>query len=1036
LIRVNKKQIKTPIFLILVALTGLLAFTMLHRHYGGSFFPTLPNERQAQYLSQELLYKSTHDFEILDDGVIQATSHDPWIFVKLDPNVQGHVLHIHISGLSEPETFAQVFYAPYAGGFSEAESINFLLRDGVNTLVLPRSNNASLRLDLTSRQDVSMIVDKVILANYLELSGQFWAIYSVALLLIVGLLYVLFFKADFVMFVLRKFIPQAAENTLVNTYDRSLRRIRKLNLFIVLLSTLVLRLLPLMRTLVISTAPEEVGSLFIAVRLAGLNWLYIGHSFTYPGQVYNAIFAPLFMLTDNPFTIYLTILLFNAILVTLFSVIIYAIAVIYCKLPDRYPTALIAAFCSGTLFTGNAWLLSNEIPTFIIVWLTALMLFISANLQPGSAKTKRVLVTLGLTVVLFAGMVMQQRLETLFVVTSVLALLYFLAYKTWVIIPGVFYPVSALFFVVARSINLILTREIVADMGFTEIVGIIMAPTGLFQQGFSSWTALDIFITNITALFVHTHGLAVMTTIIFAILFCRVIKRLIFKHMRDDEKTGMLRNQLVVMFVFTSALTGELFTVSSDIRGAVSPLFGPLLLLTFSFIYSNMKIVQQKDLSETNESIPQGNTEKFVNMSFVAIGVFAVTYFCVIFQLIPTAPGYLKYSYIFSETILLRLFRGGIHDVFATFAVTIAFFAAFNFAIRKQKPIMIIIPIYALLLSVTASFISTPFFNVVVPGGRIDSTYNELMNIEENSELPYIIYVSDNITGLYLLQFMLNRHTLGIGIPDIDNEDSIYIGAHFSDNANSLREIGFAPYFFSNNAGIWIRGEGIRKSLAENTAEHDLEFDRVDPRIAYLIEAGGAENIYISNSVFEQDDIWVYQSIFYNKTVNPFNNKKALFNQNMENNVVFAHVDDDVFLFSQRAFLNELMIVTDNIKIITAVVALGGKIDSDHVSDSLFFESDRPWLAPGEGRLSPAFSLSVGHYEVTIIGNNLANAGFQVWYAYIESDSVEFDSIFVSDYFVTFTFTLYFDADSTQVITSNDGLGFVWVDSIKLRIMD
>ena len=1033
MIRVNKKRLS--IFLLLVMLTVIAVFTILHTQHGGSLFPTQINARQSQYFSQEILYDELHAFSILYDGVIESTSNDPWILLFLDPSIPGHILHINISELSERETYAQVFYAPYGVGFSEAESIRFTLRDGTNTLILPRSNNAILRLDLTETVGISMILESVVLSNYTDLSWQFRTQFSVTVLIVVTLLGLLFFRTAFVMTQLRKFVPatevsHSAGNTVLDKkFLPSFKRLSKLNLLLVVVSTLALRIAPLMRTFSISSSSEDLGSLFIAARLAGLEWLYVGGLSAYPGQVYNAIFTPLFMLTDNPLTIYLTILLFNAVLMTLFSIIIYSMAVIYCNLPDRYPTAFIAAFCSGVLFTDSALSIRNDVPVFLTVWLTALMLLIAINSE---TARKKLLATLGLIAVLFAGLIMHPWFITPIIVISVIALLYFLVYKTWVITPWVFYPGLTLFLVIAGILNLLLAQGMYADMVFSEIANAAFVPAQLLRHGLSPFTLFYTVITNVVALFVHTHGLAVISFIIFAIILCRVIKRKFIGRIQSDENIGLPRDQWVIMLVFTSSVALSLSGAYFDIRGVLFTFFGPQLLITFGFIYSNMKTEKIINTPDISADMAHDNNRKLSNMCFVAVGVFTVIYAYVVFHIMSAIEGHPRYGHIVVSEVFLPPFRGATSDLYATFVVTIGFFALLYFALHKQKPLLMSIPVYAFVLSIAISFISAPFFNVVPPTGRFNSIYSELKNIDEATGLPDRIYVSDDTPGFYALQFMLSRHTIVSSFPNADGHDSIYIGTHFTGYESYLRDIGFSPYFFPHNISLWIRGDDMRNDLMERAKEYDLEFEIISPEIAYLIDASDVENIFLNWSISSPGNLWVYQAIFDRSVIAPFNNTQALPEHNMENNVVFARRNDNVFLFSRRAVLRDLLIVTENTEILNAVIAMGGEIVADHDPGMILFEPNMPWVAPHDSLSGTTFALPVGRYEVTITGHGLSYAYFQIQYAHMTPDSLYFDYISINDYSITFSFSLDYDADSTQVVTSNEGPGFVRVDSIKV----
>jgi len=168
---------------------------MLSFHYTGDFFPKVLDRqyRQSQHFTQEEVYQHLHDFQLIGDEIL-SLSHDPWILLFVNPNYYGNILKIDIDRLSVNSTSAQIFFAHEVDGLNEENSVRLMLRNGINNVILPDSGYALFRLDLTETANISMVVNEVVLANYMILPGLFWVTFIVLLLLCTIVLYLLFFK--------------------------------------------------------------------------------------------------------------------------------------------------------------------------------------------------------------------------------------------------------------------------------------------------------------------------------------------------------------------------------------------------------------------------------------------------------------------------------------------------------------------------------------------------------------------------------------------------------------------------------------------------------------------------------------------------------------------------------------------------------------------------------------------------------------------------------------------------------------------------
>lgn len=622
-------------------------------------------------------------------------------------------------------------------------------------------------------------------------------------------------------------------------FFREFRKLKKLNVMIAIFATALFAFAPLLGTQTIRTIPDEFGPFILGATLAGNDWsyvaAYIAETYGFFGQGYYALFAPVWMLTDNPYTIWTALTVGNAIVVTLLAMLIYAVAIIYCKLPDKWYIALAVTLCANIILE-IPHRPNNETGVYLIVWLAALMLFISSS----SIGKKRVFATLGLLLVLLWGVFIHGRLEALLLVIAIGAILYFLLFKVWIVNPFAFYPGLAVtyittFFVNARVLSPVaFADEVVAEMHDATITGEIvqMAQAGTEH---SIRIFISIIASNATRLMTVSQGVAVLTVAIFAILLFRILKRVLIERKRTDLSLGLERQQLVVMLTFAICVIGiivgtyfrarlnvmGIFFPSEEFAWATSsrwlaysryymPFFSPLILITLSYLHRNSK-----------------PASKIVIAAYV---IFLMLYFFTSRFIVPLIAHLSDFQWLNFDIgfslwpFLPAIGLGGIAFITALFVLF------YIIAYRKdgKKAVLILLP----LIFMNIFSISGYAFNMIRHNGlTINSTghhesnvrYSIIRHIEHDVGIPDTIYVADPMR-LSDVQFMHSRKTAKPGFPADDESDAIIVGPfHYwirlpldeSPMAEELIEQGFVYFeFFDDHysRGLWIRGDEMIRS--------------------------------------------------------------------------------------------------------------------------------------------------------------------------------------------------------------------------------
>jgi hypothetical protein len=99
----------------------------------------------------------------VSNNVITSTNGDPQIYLKNKKNIMVRFVIIDVKLISADETAAQIFYLK--DEYNESDSVRFTLKDGKNTVLIPPGRYREIRLDLTSSDNFSMIINSVSFTN-------------------------------------------------------------------------------------------------------------------------------------------------------------------------------------------------------------------------------------------------------------------------------------------------------------------------------------------------------------------------------------------------------------------------------------------------------------------------------------------------------------------------------------------------------------------------------------------------------------------------------------------------------------------------------------------------------------------------------------------------------------------------------------------------------------------------------------------------------------------------------------------------------
>ena len=157
--------IRILLFLVVV----FIAFTATRRFdvniIGADIGDMFVRENYERRFTQQELYANLKNF-YLDGNIITSTSDDPWILLDVAGINVFKYIRLDIDLLSREKMPAQFYYLPVGWEkLSEDKSVRQIIRNGINYIRLPQTELRILRLDLTEREGVSLVVNWVELTN-------------------------------------------------------------------------------------------------------------------------------------------------------------------------------------------------------------------------------------------------------------------------------------------------------------------------------------------------------------------------------------------------------------------------------------------------------------------------------------------------------------------------------------------------------------------------------------------------------------------------------------------------------------------------------------------------------------------------------------------------------------------------------------------------------------------------------------------------------------------------------------------------------
>lgn len=577
--------------------------------------------------------------------------------------------------------------------------------------------------------------------------------------------------------------------------------------FLCLLLCVFMSCLDLNRTFEMKLVSDNIGSLALPATLAGRDWSgLLEGGIAYYGWGYYILFTPIFALTHNPVTIYTVVCAINIIVLGLISVLIFHIAAKFLSLGKSLYVVMLAVVSSGYV-TFYAWNFTAELPSLLVVWLTAWLVLKAYSVA--DRKKAIIFYSALLALLITYSYNIHTRLIILLPAVIVACLFFYIVYKKWCIHFPTFLGASALGFLIAR----ILKAEVINSLWNVSSMNELRNATinvGSYVDRFTGTfkVVLDIWLSNLFKLNLETYGILTICVIVIVVFFYKMF----FKRDNDNLTENHLLSEkvFILLSVFGAALAGTIITIplyyASSIaagynQGIENTQFSALTYIRYYYIYFGpifvavVTLIYKKMVLITWGEFIAGILGSVFLTWYVSTWVFK--------HLLWGFPNFYYKDFIgekpyynlwFSTSILLL-------------AISVTFIL-----IKCNKIKGIIIVLLLINIGRLCNVSQSSFFDIV-PHSSGNATYAVISEAEKiYDDIPSEFYTISSRR----MQFMLNWKKMIYGnLPSEDVEEAIVISERRdSEGTETLLQLGYQCFVLDENECIWIRSNKLLEELS------------------------------------------------------------------------------------------------------------------------------------------------------------------------------------------------------------------------------
>ena len=593
--------------------------------------------------------------------------------------------------------------------------------------------------------------------------------------------------------------------------------VRHKDVIITYFLSVFIMMLSLCRKWNFSVIMDYMGTIGTAATLGGCDWSGVMSMASYYGYGYYWIYAILFLITDNPYIIWGTILVANLLVLGTVSIIAYYILNKSFGIKSRWLVISLAAITSlKTVGFG----ISNEVPLTVIIWI--IMLLVLKCYESREDKIKNCKYSILLAISLVFSLMVHERAMIVWIGLFLGLLLFFWLFQEKVILSKLFPVVLCGGFIIHRLIRSVVLSK-VWHLGKGEKISNTSAflTSSLLREDSigSIKAAVDVILSNLYKLSIMSYGTAIIAIVVVMYCFYTRIRRKKIKHLENIIEITTCKKEVLLILIagiacaamigglavkerhslYATYVTGDnvvkykilfywryysqlagiilaaVFSICIKLRGKLWKLLKwALLLLILIFVYLTCFIF-----------------DKIINTTFFGINI----------SLSPLYTRFLNNV----DTI------DCIANIIITLIITGVLLLLFMGKRENSKIILCII--YAMTmwnLIVSEQLKAVPR----IENKKLDICYNVIHKANEIEKLPETIYVyTENPHSIFSYQMILNRYCMQYDIPEESVEEAIV----FSEQKMEDDKCDIKYYCVQLAESEWLYVKGDRyKTAFEN----------------------------------------------------------------------------------------------------------------------------------------------------------------------------------------------------------------------------
>lgn len=574
----------------------------------------------------------------------------------------------------------------------------------------------------------------------------------------------------------------------------------------------------------VGTLSDEVATMSSAAYLAGYDWSAVVSHAGYYGQGFTWLFSPIFMITDNPFIIYRSILLICTLVQSLPSLICYHILENYFNVKDKKIVCLISIACSYMVVT-RGMVMFNEHPMILLSWVFALIIL---KLYKAKKNQARYFIYLGLLILY--GLTVHARSITYFIALMIMLLFMSLIYRKsyrWLAYAAFG---GGLAYIGSKCIVSIVQKSIwLAEEGETlRNAQINWSLKEQIMQLFNpeNWQAwLNIVLGQINTITICTGGVLVLVIFICWKLLFRVVKDR--KSFVQTEPNDLMICALPLLIFFVSCIGITIFGQSlSWLKGAseaisqgfdnnnyatkafgyvryFAPYVGPVFMIVLVYLYKKR--------------------EDALKLFKYGLGTLAILQIywnaCVVPYIYHSEhPGAVEAYFPFSFYNVDKPMRL-LAILPASVVVIIIFIVVWHYTTKRKYSVVYGVLCLLLIYQYLFNSVQWDYRFEKIFYSYANSGYQLIQQINDKINVPNTIYVvdargMDDHQTFYEYQFMLNRYTIIPEKPEAGLEEAVL----FINYPPKLYQWVLEGYMFidlDNDEFLLVKGEELQKQFID-----------------------------------------------------------------------------------------------------------------------------------------------------------------------------------------------------------------------------